>query len=161
MACALNAIDAGKYDHIISFYGDHPLVRAETIKKLAEFPNGVLTMIVPTVPNFDGWYKTFYHWGRILRSEGKVEAIVEFKDATEEVKEIKEVNPGFYCFETNWLKDNIRKLNNDNAQKEYYITDLVHIAFEQGIKVGTFPIDPHEAIGINSKEELEIAESII
>jgi bifunctional UDP-N-acetylglucosamine pyrophosphorylase / glucosamine-1-phosphate N-acetyltransferase len=159
-ACALSEIK-GEVDHVISFYGDHPLVRPETIKSLATRKNGVLTMVTTVVPDFNDWRHNFYHWGRIVRYNGQVEAIVEFKDATEEVRDIKEVNPGFYCFEYEWLKKNINKLKNKNVQQEYYITDLVQIAFNQGIKIDTFAIDPKEAIGINSKEELEVAESLI
>lgn len=159
-ACALNEIKEG-VDHVLSFYGDHPLVRPETIKNLASHKNGVLTMMTTVVPDFEEWRHNFYHWGRIVRRNGRVEAIVEFKDAPEEIRSIREVNPGFYCFEYAWLKGNINKLKNENVQKEYYITDLVQIAFNQGIKIDTFAIDPKEAIGINSKEELEVAQNLI
>jgi bifunctional UDP-N-acetylglucosamine pyrophosphorylase/glucosamine-1-phosphate N-acetyltransferase len=118
-------------------------------------------MMTTTLSDFEDWRKNFYHWGRIVRHQDRVEAIVEFKDATVEIKEIKEVNPGFYCFEYGWLKKNVNKLENKNAQQEYYLTDLVQIACSQGIKVGTILIDPREAVGINSKEELEVAESLI
>lgn len=160
LACALLEIKEG-VDYVISFYGDHPLVRPETIKNLATRKNGVLTMVTTIVPDFNDWRENFYHWGRIVRYNGRVEAIVEFKDATEEVRAIKEVNPGFYCFEYGWLQKNIGQLKNKNVQQEYYITDLVQIAFSQGIKIDTFSINPREAIGINSKEELEAAEKLI
>lgn len=160
LACALSEIGE-KVDHVVCFYGDHPFVHPETIKNLAGYKNGVLTMMTTIVPDFEGWRKNFYHWGRIVRHQDQVDAIVEFKDATEKVREIKEVNPGFYCFEYNWLKKNVNELKNNNVQQEYYLTDLVQIACQQGIKVGTLFINPKEAIGINSKEELEVAESLI
>jgi len=160
LSCALSEIDE-PIDHVVSFYGDHPFVHPETIKRLAEYENGALTLMTTTVSDFEDWRKNFYHWGRIVRHHEKVEAIVEFKDATDEIRNIKEVNPGFYCFEYSWLKKNIDKLENKNAQQEYYITDLVQIACSQNIEVGTISIDPREAVGINSKEELEIAESLI
>ena len=160
LACALSEIKE-KVDHVVCFYGDHPFVRPETIKKLATYENGVLTMMTTVVPDFEEWRKNFFHWGRIIRHKDRVEAIVEFKDATDEVRDIKEVNPGFYCFEYGWLKKNVNQLKNNNVQQEYYLTDLVQIACSQGIKVGTLPIDPKEAVGINSIEELEIAESLI
>lgn len=160
LSCAITEIKES-VDHIVCFYGDHPFVHPETIKKLAEYENGALTMMTTTLSDFEDWRHNFYHWGRIVRHHDRVEAIVEFKDATDEIKEIKEVNPGFYCFEYGWLKKNVNKLENKNAQQEYYLTDLVQIACSQGIKVGTISIDPREAVGINSKEELEVAESLI
>jgi len=160
LSCALNGMN-GEVDRVVSFYGDHPFVRPETIKKLAEYKNGAITMITTIVPDFNDWRKNFYHWGRIIRHNDRVEAIVEFKDASDEIRDIKEVNPGFYCFEYGWLKKNINKLKDQNAQQEYYLTDLIQIACSQGIKVSTLSIDPEEAIGINSKEELEVAESLI
>ncbi|MCX6796557.1 MAG: NTP transferase domain-containing protein [Candidatus Falkowbacteria bacterium] len=159
LACALPEIKE-KADHVVCFYGDHPFVQPATIKKLATYENGVLTIMTATLPDFADWRQGLYYWGRIVRHEGRVEAIVECKDATEEVKIIKEVNPGFYCFEIGWLRRNINKLNKNNVQQEYYLTDLVKVAFSQGIKINTLPIDPKESVGINSKEELKLAESL-
>jgi len=148
--------------NVISFYGDHPFVRAEAVKRLAESHKGVITMVTVEVEDFHDFRKNFFYWGRIVRDEdGEVKKIVEFKDATEEEKEIKEVNPGFYCFDKNWVCANIDKLKNDNKQKEYYLTDLVGLAFSQGHKVNAITIDPRQAVGINSPEELAIAESLI
>ena len=66
-----------------------------------------------------------------------------------------------YCFENRWLWENLKKLDNHNAQREYYLTDLVKLAFEQNLKINTFYLDPKEAIGINSPEELAIAEKLV
>jgi bifunctional UDP-N-acetylglucosamine pyrophosphorylase / glucosamine-1-phosphate N-acetyltransferase len=158
--CAQEIIKEDK-GHIISFYGDHPFVSQETIKKVAEF-DWPVNMVTTTVPDFNEWRQNFYHWGRVIRSNNNIEEIVEFKDATtDEVKNIKEVNPGFYSFDLVWLRKNIKKLRNNNAQKEYYLTDLIRIAFYQGLPINSFSIDPREAIGINTKEELMVAESLI
>jgi len=118
-------------------------------------------MITTEVSDFDGWQKCFYQWGRIIRENGQVKENVEFRDASEEIKKIKEVNPSMYCLATDWLWDNLAKLDNRNAQKEYYLTDLVKLAFEQKLKVNTFHLEPKEVIGINSPEELAIAESLV
>ncbi|MDP2944059.1 MAG: bifunctional UDP-N-acetylglucosamine diphosphorylase/glucosamine-1-phosphate N-acetyltransferase GlmU, partial [bacterium] len=102
------------------------------------------------------------HWGRIIKGlDGTVEKIVEFKDASEEEKLITEVNPGFMRFDKDWLFQNIDKLTDNNQSKEYYLTDMVKAAFEGGHPVGTMNIEPHEAMGINSLEELKIAEGLL
>lgn len=146
---------------VICFYGDHPFVKPETIKNLAESRQGIITIATTIVPDFNDWRKNFYHWGRILRYNGRIEAIIEFKDATDEVKNIKEVNPGFYCFNSEWLRQNIKELTNKNAQGEYYLTDLINLAFRQKEKINSISIDPREAVGINTPEELEIAKGLI
>ncbi|MDD5071944.1 MAG: GNAT family N-acetyltransferase [Patescibacteria group bacterium] len=147
---------------VISFYGDHPFVQADTVKKLAESHRGVITMVTVKVDDFHDYRRNFFYWGRIVRGEdGEVKKIVEFKDAAEEEKEIKEINPGFYCFDKDWVCANIDKLKNDNKQGEYYLTDLVGLAFAQGHKINTITIDPRQAVGINSPEELAVAEKLI
>jgi len=161
LACARNLIGK-EVDHIICLYGDHPFIGAETIKKLAESHNGVITMMTVKVENFDGWRACFNFWGRIIRDEdGKVKENIEFRDAAPEVKKIREVNPSMYCLATDWLWDNLAKLNNHNAQQEYYLTDLVGLARQQNLKVNTFPLNPEEAVGVNSQEELALAETLV
>jgi bifunctional UDP-N-acetylglucosamine pyrophosphorylase / glucosamine-1-phosphate N-acetyltransferase len=159
LSCVKKLVDKKK-GHLISFYGDHPFVSANTIKNLAAGHEGAITIMTVKLPNFNGWYNGFYHWGRIARNNGRVKAIMEFKDATEEIRKITEVNPGFYCFENKWLWKNINKLKNENAQKEFYITDLVKMAFEQDQVINSCEIEPEEAIGINTKEELDRAEKL-
>ncbi len=146
--------------NIIVFYGDHPLVRPKTIKKLAEARVTAVSMMTVKLEDFNGWRKNFYHWGRVLREGDEIKGIKEFKDANRREREIKEVNPGFYRFDKGWLFRNIEKLKNNNKQKEYYLTDLIKIAVEQDIIIGSMPIDPREAIGVNSKEELKAAEKL-
>jgi len=161
LACA-RGLFGPEVKNVISFYGDHPFVRSDTVKKLVASHKGVITMVTVRVDDFDDYRRNFYYWGRIIRGEdGEVKKIVEFKDATEEEKNIKEVNPGFYCFNKDWVCANIDKLKNDNKQKEYYLTDLIGLAFAQGHKINTITIDPRQAVGINSPEELAVAEKLI
>jgi len=160
VSCAQNSV-ADNMDNIIILNGDHPFVKAETIKNLAEQHAGDLTMLTVKLNNFNDWRKNFYHWGRIVKQDGRIKAIIEFKDAGEDVKEIKEVNPAIYCFNNKWLWQNINKLKNENAQKEYYLTDLANIIFQEGKIINSLAIEAKEAMGINSKEELEIAEKIL
>lgn len=146
---------------LISLYGDHPFLKAASIKKLVDSHNGKITMMTVSLPDFDDWYSNFERWGRIVRDDnGEIEAIVEFKDAPDNIKSITEVNPGLFCFDSAWLWENIDKLTDNNNQHEYYLTDMVKIAFDEGHKISSSQIEPREAMGINSKEELKIAKEL-
>lgn len=160
LACARGLMEE-EIKNVISFYGDHPFVRSETVKKLASSHQGIITMVTVKVEDFKDYRRNFYHWGRIVRENNVVKKIIEFKDATEDEREIMEINPGFYCFDKQWLCANIDKLRNDNQQKEYYLTDLIGLAVDQGYEINTVVIDPRQAVGINSQEELAVAESLI
>jgi bifunctional UDP-N-acetylglucosamine pyrophosphorylase/glucosamine-1-phosphate N-acetyltransferase len=159
VACALRAISPN-CKKVLVFNGDHPFVKIGTIVKLVGVESEI-TMLTATVEDYEGWQKLFQHWGRIVSDNGQIQRIVEFKDATDEEKLIKEVNPAMYAFDFAWLKENIKKLQANNAQKEIYLTDLVGLAFEQDLAITGVPVEPKEVIGINSREELEIAESLL
>lgn len=146
---------------IIVLYGDHPFLTARSIMKFSELHPKAVTIMPTTLPDFSGWHQNFYGWGRIVRNnDGEVESIVELKDANNKEKEITEVNPGFMCFDKKWLFENIDKLQDDNKAHEFYLTDMIKIAFLQGYKIDTISIEPHEAMGINSPDELFIAENL-
>jgi len=151
-------------DAIIVLYGDHPFVSAEALQRLAklhEESHGVITMMTTVVPSFDEW-ENYRGWGRILRdAHGHINAIREYKDAMESEREIKEVNPGLYCFDTKWLWENIGQVKNINASEEYYLTDLVELAVAEGHEIATTSIDPEESVGVNTPQELEIAEDLL
>jgi bifunctional UDP-N-acetylglucosamine pyrophosphorylase/glucosamine-1-phosphate N-acetyltransferase len=164
VACAQEVLEKSEIpvDNIIVLYGDHPFLKGDSIKKFSDLNPEALTIMPATLPDFDDWHQNFYHWGRIIRGvDGRVEKIVEFKDASDEEKLVTEVNPGFMCFNYAWLFKNIEDLKNNNTQKEYYLTDMVNIAFAEGYEIGTVSIEPHEAMGINSREELAVAEGLI
>ena len=102
------------------------------------------------------------NYGRILRKNGKVCAIREARDCTEEELKVKEVNLAVYLFEGQFLQNNIFKLTAGNQQKEYYLTDLVQLLDQAGRRVGlALCPDPLEVAGINSKEELAAIEARI
>ena len=82
------------------------------------------------------------------------------KDAIEEQLKNREVNPSYFCFKANWLWQNLDKLTNHNAQHEYYLTDLVKIAVKQGYEIATIKIEPKEALGVNTSEQLELIKSL-
>lgn len=148
-------------ENVLILYGDHPFISSNSIKNIIKNHKGALSMMTVNLDDFSDWRKNFYHWGRIIRKNNEIEEIVEFKDASDEVKNIKEVNPAIFCFNKKWLFENINNIKNNNNQKEYYLTDLVKIAFNSGERVNSFVIDPREAMGINSPEELEIAKSLL
>lgn len=158
--CAKQALAKEKYKNIVVIPGDHPLLSAATLKKLInvhESARAKISLATISVPDFAGDYGSFYHCGRIIRDNNQVRAIVEFKDASEEEKKIKEVNVGFYCFNARWLWKNIEKLNNKNKAEEYYLTDMIKIAYENGDKISSFVIDDaFEGLGVNNREQLDI-----
>jgi bifunctional UDP-N-acetylglucosamine pyrophosphorylase/glucosamine-1-phosphate N-acetyltransferase len=158
VSCALGAINED-CKKVLVFNGDHPFVKIGTIAKLAD-SDAEVVMLTTMVEDYEGWQVLFKQWGRIIRSEKGVERIVEFKDANNEELLIKEVNPAMYAFNFPWLKENIDKPKDNNKQKEFYLTDLIGLAFEQGIEVADLPVEPLEVVGINSHEELEIAEGL-
>jgi len=152
-------------ENILVLYGDMPLITAETIKNIATqhlVEKAVITMATVTVPDFNDWRAGFYDFGRIIRdSQGELLEIVEKKDATPDQLAIKEVNPSYFCFEANWLWQNIDNLKNDNLQKEYYLTDLISLALIQNKIVKTINIKAEEALGINDQKQKEIIEKFL
>jgi len=153
-------------DDLLVVYGDTPFLRPETLTNLLfvhKKSGAVLSMATVKLENFKDWRSHFYDFGRIVRSPGgDVVAIVEKKDATPEQLEIAEVNPAFFCFKTGWLWENLPRLNCNNAQGEFYLTDLVSLAISQNKKVETFVIEnPTEAVGVNTLEQLELAQNLI
>lgn len=92
--------------------------------------------------------------------KGEITGIVEHKDASEEQKNIKEVNVSCYCFDAKWLWENIDKLENQNTAKEYYLTDIIKIASKNGDKVASLIIEnAFEGLGVNNEEQAEIIKS--
>lgn len=149
-------------NHILILYGDHPCVSAETIKNLAEAhiqSNGVLTIATVIVPNFDDWRAGFFDFGRIIRDgSGQIVKIIEKKDATDIEKQITEINPAYFCFKASWLWQHLSKIKNRNSQGEYYLTDLIGLAQNQGHIINSIAIEPREALGVNTAEQLIMLE---
>ncbi len=161
--CSAEVLE-GKVENIIVLYGDMPFLKPESIKKLAETHNAegnILTMMTVTVPDFEGKFIALKDFGRILRdSAGRIIKSVELRDATPSEASSLELNPCYYCFNAQWFWREVKNLKNNNAQGEYYLTDLVDRAMD-GYKVSSISIDPEEAIGINTKENLDLAEQLI
>ncbi len=139
--------------------GDTPLVTADTLKRLSEAHrsagNGV-TVLSAILEEPKGY-------GRIIRdAEGSFLKITEDKDCTEEERLTKEINAGMYLFDTAMLKDSLKKLTNDNAQGEYYLTDTIELIKSVGGRVDAMPVeDTNEILGVNTKAQLKNAEEIM
>ncbi|MBF0579166.1 NTP transferase domain-containing protein [Erysipelotrichaceae bacterium RD49] len=129
--------------------GDVPCLKAETLERLyQEAQNHSLVLLSAILE--DG-----AHYGRVVRDEnGAVKAIVEAKDCNESQKQIREINAGVYCFNNRDLFDSLDKLTTNNAQHEYYLTDLVKILADKGKSVQAIAADPDEMAGINTVSEL-------
>jgi len=152
-------------DHIMVFYGDHPFLKPETIKNLLNkhlASEAILTMGIVKVPDFDDWRHFFYTDSRIIRNKnGEIVKDVQFRDTNEEERKVKETNPCYYCFKTDWLWKELKSLNTENAEKQYYLPDLIKKAIDQGVKIELVNIDIREALGADSKEELAILERLV
>jgi len=140
---------------VVILCGDVPLIRPETVRALCEFhrsDDAVLTVLTTTPADPAGY-------GRVVKApDGRVLKIIEDKDATPEEKRIREINTGIYCAQSTFLFAAVGSLGNRNAQKEYYLTDIVEIASREGMLVTSIPAgDPEEVLGINTPEELEEA----
>ncbi len=158
VSCAMGNISS-EVSRVLVMYGDHPFFKTSSIKRIADSDPQPLAMMTTELPDFDDWRHNFYHWGRIIRDKNKqIVHIVEFKDGTEKEREITEVNPAVMCFNHDWLAKHITLLNNKNKSGEYYLTDLVKTAFGENRVITSISVEPHEAMGINSQEELKIAE---
>jgi len=154
----------GKTDHVVVLYGDMPFVTAPSIKKLVDehvAKNNVLTLMTVVVPDFHDWRSQFYDFGRIVRDiDNNIIKIVEKRDASPKELNLKEVNTAFFCFKADWLWENLKKLKNSNAAGELYLTDLVKIAFDEDAKLSAVHINPREAVGVNTKENLQVAQEL-
>lgn len=146
-------LDRGESQTLVCL-GDVPLLSGRTIGRMLE-EAGRSEFVLLTIEMSDP-----KGYGRIVRNaEGSVRAIVEEKDATEEERRIREVNTGIMVLPTARLEAWLRALKNDNAQKEYYLTDLVGLAAADGVRIAAVhPDHPYEVEGVNSKVQLAALE---
>ena len=133
--------------------GDMPLVTMAALKSLMQ-GNADINMSVIKLDNPSGY-------GRVVISQGNVVEIVEEKDCIPAQKEIQTVNAGVYCVKKELLESYIPALNNENAQKEYYLTDIIKMAVDEGKIVHPVIVEEEEFKGVNSKLDLAHAEEIL
>jgi bifunctional UDP-N-acetylglucosamine pyrophosphorylase/glucosamine-1-phosphate N-acetyltransferase len=149
---------AGTSGAAVICYGDMPLLHPATVVALLEaqarpeVAGAILTVVLDNPPDF----------GRIIRDEqGRVRKVVEVKDCTPEELRLKEVNVGVYCFDIEALQWALPRLTNDNAQHEYYLTDVVKLLSEADRRVEAVRTDNlEETLGINDRSHLEFAERL-
>lgn len=149
---------AGATGTVVLLSGDVPLLRPATLRALVathDRSGAAATVLTARVPDPDGY-------GRIVRKDGAIAAIVEHKDATAAERAIDEINSGIYAFAAEPLFDALRSIGSANAQGEYYLPDLVRIYRERGLKVETVRLeDSREILGVNSRRELADVAAIL
>ena len=150
----------GKKGKVVILYGDVPIIRPETLKKLISksIKNKEYATLLTAI------YENPTGYGRIIRDEGgNIKGIVEEKDADPlQKKHIKEINSGIYCFDIEELLRAIDKIKPDNAQGEYYLTDVIRIMNEEGLKTGAVIVEDNtEILGVNDRAQLELLTRVL
>lgn len=148
-----------KKGKILAVYGDVPLLRPETLKKLLDRSiekNEAATMLTAIYENPKGY-------GRVIRNaEENVESIVEELDATEEQRKIKEINAGIYCFDIPELLEALEKIQPSKVKGEYYLTDVIEIMASKGLKIGAVVVeDNSEILGVNDRMQLQMLTKVL
>ena len=158
VACALETL-TGFRGTVLILCGDTPLLRAETLKNMLALHlenQAAVTVLTALLDNP-------YGYGRVVRdASGMVGRIVEQKDADPEEQNIREINSGIYCMDSDFLFNNIRGIGNNNAQGEYYLTDLISIAVSKGLTCQAIQTDDSDEImGVNDRVQLSDAGRIL
>jgi len=141
---------------ILILCGDVPMLQPSTVKALLEYhisENAALTVLTTILDDPTGY-------GRVIKSgqRGEVVRIIEEKDASPDEKKIGEINTGIYCIESDFLFRAVEEIGNENVQKEYYLTDIVGIAWKKRFITRSFvTANSFEVMGINTSFDLEMA----
>jgi bifunctional UDP-N-acetylglucosamine pyrophosphorylase/glucosamine-1-phosphate N-acetyltransferase len=138
---------------ILVLYGDVPLIKKETLQNLIESSDSGLSILTTVLDNPFGY-------GRVKTNDNnEALEIVEEKDATDEERQIQEIFTGVLCGSKALIEEGLSKITNNNAAGEFYLTDLVSIINEKGIRINTYKASNEEVKGANSKQELEQLET--
>ncbi len=145
--------------HVLILCGDVPLLLPSTVKAMTAMhikSHASITVLTALLEDPSGY-------GRIVKDErNNVRKIVEERDADDNEKKIKEINTGIYCAQSRFLFEAVEQIDDNNVQKEYYLTDIIEIASRRKAKVISSTVaDPVEVMGINTMEDLEKANSIM
>src|SRR5205085_6426132 len=137
--------------------GDAPLVRPELLARLATVHRESDAAVTLLTAELAPWTWSF---GRVVRdTQGRVDRIVERTDATADELDLPEVNTSIYCFRRSLLAPALRRLSPENAQGEYYLTDVVGVLYDAGYNVtAVVADDPMETVGVNDRAQLAAAE---
>ncbi|ADR33775.1 UDP-N-acetylglucosamine pyrophosphorylase [Sulfuricurvum kujiense DSM 16994] len=142
-----------KYDNVLVLNGDMPLIERSSIEKFLANPADIVMSVIP-LDNPSGY-------GRVVIENNSVLRIVEEKDASADEKAINTVNAGVYAFKHHVLQTYIPRLSNANAQGEYYLTDVIEMARNDGLSISPLYVEEVEFKGVNSKNDLAGAEMIM
>lgn len=151
----------GQAGQVVVLYSDMPLLREATLQKLLDLyqqneGGGQLAIAMLTIVRDDP-----QGFGRVIRNDqGQIRSIVEEVDCTPAQRAIRELNPGIYCFNGEWLWENLPRLQK-SAKGEYYLTDMIEIATSQGWRVVGMQAPPEEVYGINDRTHLAVAASVL
>ncbi len=149
----------GKEGTTLVLSGDTPLLRAETLQELMAYheEEGAKATILTALADDP------FGYGRVIRAEDdSVSKVVEEKDASSEERLVQEINTGTYCFDNQALFNALERVNNDNAQGEYYLPDVLEILKNDAEKVGAFRLENmEEALGVNDRKALAEATAIM
>lgn len=149
----------GKKGKVVILYGDVPILRPETLENLIlkSFKNKEYATLLTAI------YENPTGYGRIIRDEGgNIKAIIEEKDASIEEKQIKEINSGIYCFDIEELVSALKHIKPNNAQGEYYLTDVIKIMNDKGLKTGALIVEDNtEILGVNDRAQLELLTRVL
>jgi len=155
--CALPEMEEVK-GRVLILSGDVPLIRSETLKGMIEHHSrdrAAATVLTARTDNPSGY-------GRILRQpSGHLDAIIEERDADDSIRKINEINSGIYIFELDDLRRVLPRINDDNDQKEYYLTDAVRLLADEGKIVAAHEGDFREVMGVNTVRELQEAGELL
>src|SRR5688572_23301236 len=142
---------AGRSGTLVLLSGDVPLLTAATLERLVETHRAAKAAATVVTANLE----RPYGYGRIVRTDGRIARIVEERDASPEERKIREINSGIYAFDVAPLWEALRGIASQNAQGEFYLTDLIGIYRRRKLPVETLVVeDPVEIRGINSRTEL-------
>ena len=156
LQCCMHELEILRDSKVLILSGDTPLISVDTMCNLINNPSDALIM-TRISENPTGY-------GRIILDESKFNKIVEEKDASEREKKIQIINCGIYCIKANLLTYNLPLLNNNNAQKEYYITDVIKLIKDNNnVEIDMFKINEnkaYEVMGVNTPDDLELLKRI-
>jgi len=141
---------------VVVLYGDTPFVKTSTLTKLVR-------SVEQDVPFAFLGFETLHpgNYGRIkLDTEGYIQKITEAKDCNHVDSSLSLCNSGIFCSQVNVLTKLLPQISNENSSREYYLTDIAHLASEQGIKTRLVQCDEHETLGINTRNDLAVAEHV-
>lgn len=140
---------------VLILFGDSPLILPQTMQKMVQaYREGADVVVLGFIP------PDARRYGRLIMDNDGLQAIVEYKDATDAQRAIRLCNSGFMCINGQKIKELLHQIKNDNAAGEYYLTDIVSVARSQQLKCDVVIGNMDELHGVNTPEELEAAQEI-